>query len=69
MDNNINLPERRMYKLPEELPGGYLEALMPLSDWIREQVRAAYISGYADGRLDEAIVMGRKKISCHCLSS
>lgn len=58
MDNNITLPERHAYKPPETLPAGYWDALTPLSDWIREQVRAAYLSGYADGRFDCAAIMG-----------
>lgn len=60
MDNKINLPGRGAYKPPEEVPGGYWDALMPLSDWIREQVRAAYMSGYADGRFDSSVIMGRR---------
>lgn len=61
MDNNsINMPECPSYRPPDILPVGYLDALSPLSNWIREQVRAAYMSGYADGRFDSSVIMGRR---------
>lgn len=42
------------YKSPAQMPGGFLETLQPLADWLMRQLVAAYDSGYTDGRADAA---------------
>lgn len=39
---------------PEELPGGFFEALQPLANWALSGMREVYRLGYAHGKADSS---------------
>lgn len=39
---------------PEELPGGFFEALQPLAAWALAEMREIYRLGYAAGKADSS---------------
>ena len=39
---------------PEELPGGFFEALQPLANWTLSGMREVYRLGYAHGKADSS---------------
>lgn len=48
------IPDKHYFNPPEELPGGFLEIIQPLADWVMRQLVAAYDDGYSAGRMDAA---------------
>lgn len=39
---------------PDELPGGFFEALQPLANWVLASMRQVYRLGYSAGRADSS---------------
>lgn len=44
----------KSFHLPDELPGGFFEAVQPLADWVKKVMRDSYQSGYSAGRADSS---------------
>lgn len=42
----------KSFQLPDELPGGFFEAVKPLADWVKKVMRDSYRSGYFAGKAD-----------------
>lgn len=43
---------QKFFHEPEELPGGYFEALQPLATWVKARMREVYRLGYSNGKAD-----------------
>lgn len=43
---------QKFFHEPEELPGGYFEALQPLATWVKARIREVYRLGYSNGKAD-----------------
>lgn len=44
--------EKKFYQPPEEMPGGFWDALQPLANWILRALKDAYQNGYYAGKAD-----------------
>lgn len=44
----------KSFQLPDELPGGFFEAVQPLADWVKKVMRDSYQSGYLAGKADSS---------------
>lgn len=55
------------YRLPDQLPGGFYDAVAPLAQWMLAELRNAYADGYLSGRVDSAALaaMEREKKNRH----
>lgn len=51
--------EKKYFKAPAELPGGFWETLQPLAKWILQALKDAYESGYYAGKADAAVIWSR----------
>ena len=47
--------EKKYYKAPAEMPGGFWDVLQPLAGWILRVLKDAYESGYYAGKADAAV--------------
>lgn len=45
---------QKFFHEPEELPGGFFEALQPLAAWVKARMRDVYRLGYAHGKADSS---------------
>ena len=45
---------QKFFHEPEELPGGFFEALQPLANWALSGMREIYRLGYANGKADSS---------------
>lgn len=45
---------QKFFHEPEELPGGFFEALQPLAAWVKARMREVYRLGYAHGKADSS---------------
>lgn len=45
---------QKFYHEPEELPGGFFEALQPLANWALACMREIYRLGYSNGKADSS---------------
>lgn len=45
---------QKFYHEPEELPGGFFEALQPLANWALAGMREIYRLGYSNGKADSS---------------
>ncbi len=46
--------EKKFYQPPEEMPGGFWDALQPLANWILRALKDAYQNGYYAGKADSS---------------
>lgn len=42
--------EKKFYQPPEEMPGGFWDALQPLANWILRALKDAHQNGYYAGK-------------------
>lgn len=45
---------QKLFHEPEELPGGFFEALQPVAAWVKSRMREAYRLGYSHGKADSS---------------
>ena len=45
---------QKFFHEPEELPGGFFEALQPLATWVKARMREVYRLGYSNGKADSS---------------
>lgn len=45
---------QKFFHEPEELPGGFFEALQPLASWVKASMREVYRLGYSNGKADSS---------------
>lgn len=46
---------QKFFHEPEELPGGFFEALQPLANWALAGMREVYRLGYSAGKADSSM--------------
>lgn len=46
---------QKYFHEPEELPGGFFEALQPLANWALAGMREVYRLGYSAGKADSSM--------------
>ncbi len=46
---------QKYFHEPEELPGGFFEALQPLANWALAGMREVYRLGYSAGKVDSSM--------------
>ena len=44
--------EKKFFRLPDELPAGFFEAVKPFADWAKKAMCEAYQAGYFAGKAD-----------------
>lgn len=49
------------YHLPDQLPGGFWDAVAPLAQWMLSELRNAYTDGYLSGRVDGAAYAAKER--------
>lgn len=55
---------QKNFREPDELPGGFFEALQPLANWALASMREIYRLGYANGKADSS---SEWKEICDCI--